>query len=379
MASIVLDRIGKVFRHHGKEIHALRDINLQISSGELLAVLGPSGSGKTTLLRLIAGLETLTDGEIAIDGKSMNGMPPHQRDIAMMFQGGALFPHMTAYQNMAFGLKLRKLPATEIDHRIKEAADFLGLQDCLSRFPPQLSTGQRQRVALGRAMVRQPPILLLDEPLANLDAPMRAEMRAEITRLQSRIRATMIYVTHDQGEALSLGQRVAVFREGVLEQIAEPQTLYELPANLFVARFVGSPPMNLIPGAIVAAANDSPCFEGTRSESEGRVTRAVHFQIADPHQKDLHAWVGRSVVLGIRPEDIEIIADEALDSFQVTVNSCERTGADLYLHVQAGGHVLIVRAPRQLELSSGCGVSIRIPATAVHFFDPNTGTRLNRS
>ena len=245
MARVVLEHLTKVFQGpRGEGIRAVDDASLTIGDKEFVVLVGPSGCGKTTTLRLIAGLEEATSGSVSIDGQPMKGVAPKERDVAMVFQNHALYPHMSAYENMAFGLKLRKLPQAEIQNRVKAAAEMLDLSNCLDRRPPALSGGQRQRVALGRAIVRRPKVFLFDEPLSNLDAQMRAQMRKEIAKLHARLAATMIYVTHDQVEAMTMGERIAVMKEGVIQQVAEPMNLYQHPASLFVAGFIGSPPMN---------------------------------------------------------------------------------------------------------------------------------------
>ena len=367
MASIVLEQVSKVFRHDRQQIEALRNVQLEVPSDELLTIVGPSGSGKTTLLRLLAGLETPTHGEVRIDGKSMHGVPPHDRDVAMVFQSGALFPHMTVLENIAFGLKLRKVPSSERERRIKEAIDSLHLENCVSRFPPDLSTGQRQRVALARAIVRRPGIFLLDEPLANLDAPMRIELRSEIARLRSLLKATMIYVTHDQAEALSLGQRVAVLRDGKLEQIAKPTTLYASPANMFVAQFIGSPPMNLVPGTLVRE-DDSLAFIETAEN------RPFRIPLTPSQEKQLRAYTIRLIILGIRPENLAITSGGGIEA---TVERIEYTGADAYLQVRTSANTLMVRAAPQVQATPDSKLSIGPQPGAVHFFDPQTGARVN--
>jgi multiple sugar transport system ATP-binding protein len=369
MASIVLERVSKLFRHGRQEICALHDVSLAIQSGELLAVVGPSGSGKTTLLRLIAGLETPTEGEIRIDGRCMNGVPPHERDIALVFQGGALLPHMSVLENISFGLKLRKTPAAERDIRVRQAVELLRIEDCLSRFPPQLSTGQRQRVALARAMVRRPRIFLLDEPLANLDAPMRAELRTEITRLRDHFRATVIYVTHDQTEALSIGDRVTVLREGKVEQIEKSALLYARPANLFVARFIGTPPMNLITGVIVAEG-------GSLSFEEASGQNGFRSRLDRAHEKELHAFIGRPIIMGVRPEQIAIVTDDGSDRVSVIVERIEQSGADVYLTVRTVAQRLLARTSPDTKAQVGSNLCIRFAASATHFFDPKTGMRV---
>src|SRR4051812_42883956 len=246
MARVLLDHVSKSFN----DVKAVNDLNIDVHDREFLVLVGPSGCGKSTALRMIAGLEEATDGDIVIGERRVNDVPPKDRDIAMVFQSYALYPHMSVYDNMAFGLKLRKVPKTEIDRRVKEAADIRGLQTLLHRKPKQLSGGQRQRVALGRAIVRDPQVFLMDEPLSNLDAKLRVQTRAELIKLHARLQATTIYVTHDQVEAMTMGHRIAVMKDGVLQQLDTPQNLYDRPVNIFVAGFIGSPAMNFFPGTL---------------------------------------------------------------------------------------------------------------------------------
>src|ERR1022692_2058060 len=303
MAQVVLEHLTKVFQGlGGEQVRAVDDACLVVEDKELLVLVGPSGCGKTTNLRLIAGLEEPTTGTISINGQVVNDLPPKARDIAMVFQNHALYPHMSAYENMAFGLAIRHYPKAEINKRVKDAAQILDLAACLDRKPAALSGGQRQRVALGRAIVRQPKLFLLDEPLSNLDAPTRLQMRAEIARLHTRLGATMIYVTHDQVEALTLGQRIAVMKEGVIQQVADPMTLYRQPANLFVAGFIGSPPMNIFQG-MLSAKGDTLFFEEQAGNTRAVPTPfIVRLDIASV--PPLRADVGQRVVFGIRPENV---------------------------------------------------------------------------
>ncbi len=267
---------------------AVNEVSLEIVDGEFMVLVGPSGCGKSTLLRMIAGLEEVTDGEISIGDRVVTDLPPKSRDIAMVFQNYALYPHMTVEQNLDFGLKLRKTPKGEIRRRVDEAARILGLEPLLKRKPAALSGGQRQRVAMGRAMVREPQAFLMDEPLSNLDAKLRVQMRAELARLHDRLRTTTVYVTHDQIEAMTLGDRVAVMRDGVLQQVDTPQTLFNYPANLFVAAFIGSPSMNLVEASV-----------------EGGAVSFAGIRLPLPADAELGAYQGRSVILGIRPTDFE--------------------------------------------------------------------------
>src|SRR6266404_9794998 len=289
MARVLLKQLNKKF----DGTHAVKDVNLEINDHEFVVLVGPSGCGKTTTLRMVAGLEDITSGEISIDGKVVNNLPPMDRDIAMVFQNYALYPHMSVYQNMAFGLRMRKFERPEIDRRVRHAADVLGIQPLLERRPRQLSGGQRQRVALGRAIVRNPRVFLFDEPLSNLDAALRVQMRVELKRLHDRLETTAIYVTHDQVEAMTLGDRVVVMRDGMVQQEGAPLELYEHPANRFVAGFIGSPAMNFI-GVTIHAAGD------------GLWVEAPGLRVRVPPQKAerLRRYNGQRVVLGLRPETL---------------------------------------------------------------------------
>src|SRR5215470_8672272 len=329
MAAIVLDGITKRF---SDGTTAVRDLDLSIADGELMVLVGPSGCGKTTALRMVAGLEEVTGGTILIDGQPVNDTEPRDRDIAMVFQSYALYPHLSVYENMAFSLKYRKTPKAEIRRRVEEAARILELEPLLARKPRQLSGGQRQRVAMGRAIVRQPRAFLMDEPLSNLDAKLRVQLRAEIARLQRSLGVTTIYVTHDQTEAMTLGSRVAVIRHGELQQVAPPQELYLRPANLFVASFIGSPAMNLIEAG-VEPGDGGPwaCF--------GPHRLAIGEKAVGEHPA-LERYLGQKVVLGIRPEHLEdasLARDAAPGSvIEVTVELREELGSEVDLHCAVG-------------------------------------------
>src|SRR6266508_3346760 len=291
MAGVTLDHITKKYG----EVTAVNDLNIQIRDQEFLVLVGPSGCGKSTALRMIAGLEEITGGDLYIGDRRVNDVAPKDRDVAMVFQSYALYPHMTVYDNMAFGLKLRKYPRAEIDRRVKEAAEMLGIQELLARKPRQLSGGQRQRVALGRAIVREPQVFLMDEPLSNLDAKLRVETRAGLIKLHQRLLTTTVYVTHDQTEAMTMGHRIAVLRDGVMQQLDTPQTLYDRPANLFVAGFIGTPAMNFFPGQL--ASDDG-------GQSLWVQTSGLKLKVPETMRGRLASQTGREVVFGVRPEHI---------------------------------------------------------------------------
>jgi multiple sugar transport system ATP-binding protein len=326
MAQIVLDDVWKVFAD-GTE--AVRSFGLEINDGEFMVLVGPSGCGKTTVLRMVAGLEAISKGEVRIGDRVVNDVPPKSRDIAMVFQSYALYPHMSVFDNMAFGLKLAHVPKDEINTRVREAARILGLDELLARKPRALSGGQRQRVAMGRAIVRHPHAFLMDEPLSNLDAKLRVQTRAEIARLQDDLGVTTIYVTHDQIEAMTMGDRVAVMRKGVLQQVDTPQSLYEHPANLFVAGFIGSPSMNLVEATVTAVDG------GGLAIGLGEQRLAIPDEVL-AERPALRGYEGRPVVLGIRPEDMEdasLVADAPVDRrLTATVELVEALGSDLLVH-----------------------------------------------
>ena len=341
MARVVLDRLVKTYpEKSGPGVTAVKGVSLAIEHGEFMVLVGPSGCGKSTTLRMIAGLEEISGGTLAIDGRVVNDVAPKDRDIAMVFQNYALYPHMTVRENMAFSLRLRKLPAPEIEARVAEAAELLQLGPYLDRHPKALSGGQRQRVAVGRAIVRQPKVFLFDEPLSNLDAKMRVSMRAEISRLHTRLGATMIYVTHDQVEAMTMGDRICVMQDGHIRQVADPMTLYRQPANSYVASFIGSPPMNLLRGRIETAGG-RPVFveggEGRPGPVGPRLTLALPAALASLAQP------GRDVIFGLRPE--EISHQPNADTLPVTlpIDLAETLGAETHLHLASGGHAIVAR------------------------------------
>jgi multiple sugar transport system ATP-binding protein len=389
MATIELDRLTKVYPDGTKAVDAL---DLEIADGELVVFVGPSGCGKTTALRMVAGLEDITAGEVRIGGEVVNDLPPKARDIAMIFQNYALYPHMDVYGNMAFGLRMRGLERGEIKRRVEEAARILGLEESLRKRPRHLSGGQRQRVAMGRAIVREPQAFLMDEPLSNLDAKLRVQVRAEIARIQRDLGVTTIYVTHDQSEAVTLGDRVCVLRDGLLQQVATPQVLYDRPANLFVAGFIGSPSMNLI--------------EAELAERDGaHVVRFGPHELVVPDdvleaRGGLRSFTGRPVVLGVRPEDIGHVEPERGNALDVTVDIREDMGAEVYLHFRVRGHAVeaaaleqiagteaaeaaaaqsahadtwIARVPRGFGVREGQPTRLAVDTRLLHFFDRETG------
>ena len=326
MASLLLKNIKKVYDN---KVTAVDDFNLEINDKEFVVFVGPSGCGKSTTLRMIAGLEEITSGELYIDGRLVNSIAPKDRDIAMVFQNYALYPHMTVYENMAFALKLRKTPKAEIEKRVHEAAEILGITDYLQRKPKALSGGQRQRVAIGRAIVREPKVFLMDEPLSNLDAKLRNQMRAEIIKLRHRIDTTFIYVTHDQTEAMTLGDRIVIMKDGFIQQIGTPQEVFNHPVNLFVAGFIGSPQMNFFDAKLEKGA------DGRYSVRIGDES----FDIAEAQQKALEEAGAepQDIVFGIRPEHISLCAkDSEAPHINAVVDVCEMMGSSMHLHVTAG-------------------------------------------
>src|SRR6266849_3661473 len=318
MGQVVLKGINKFY----ESVHAVKDFNLQIRDKEFVVFVGPSGCGKTTTLRMIAGLEAISSGDISIDGSVINELAPMDRDIAMVFQNYALYPHMSVYDNMAFGLKMRKFEKSEIDKNVREAADILGIGELLKRKPRQLSGGQRQRVALGRAIVRHPRVFLFDEPLSNLDAKLRVQMRVELKKLHLRLGTTAIYVTHDQVEAMTLGDRVVVMKDGVVQQVGEPLELYNQPANRFVAGFLGSPAMNFV--NVTVAENDGAVWVANPG---------FRLKVPDPCAGKLRGYVGGELWLGIRPEDLRLTSGAEWNptSFDVVVEVVERLGSETLL------------------------------------------------
>jgi multiple sugar transport system ATP-binding protein len=375
MARVVLDRVTKVFRgSHGGTVHAVRDFSLAVEDGELVVLVGPSGSGKTTTLRLISGLEELSAGKISLDGVDVSRVPPKDRDLAMVFQHHALYPHMTVFENLAFGLKLRKLPRGETDRRVDEAAERLGLTSVLHALPRELSGGQRQRVAVGRAMVRRPKVFLFDEPLSQLDPQLRGQMRKEIAKLQEQLGATTIYVTHDQGEAMTLGDRIGVMKEGVLQQVDRPLRVYHQPVNLFVAGFIGSPPMNLLCGTI-AAQDGRLLFREQRGNSVAGLSVAV----PAAHERLLEPMVGRRVVLGLRSERIQVSTTGSQDAATgaAMVEFVETTGSATWVHLNTGTQTLVALHAAGECARLGEPVRLVLDMVGASYFDPATEQALS--
>ncbi|MEO8010017.1 MAG: sn-glycerol-3-phosphate ABC transporter ATP-binding protein UgpC, partial [Dokdonella sp.] len=341
-----------------------------VADGEFLVLVGPSGCGKSTLLRMIAGLETITSGTLAIGDRVVNDVAPKDRDIAMVFQSYALYPHMSVFDNLAFGLKLRDTPREEIDRRVREAAQTLELTTMLARKPGQLSGGQRQRVALGRALVRNPSVFLLDEPLSNLDARLRLSMRVELARLHRRLGTTMIYVTHDQIEAMTLGQRIVELDRGEIQQIDTPMNLYAHPANLFVAGFLGSPPMNLLRGRVI--------------DDEGLKLDSGHARLPLEGSSELHAiacdFVGRELIAGLRPEDLAPDrGDAGAATLRAHLELIEPVGNEIFLNLSCGSDALVARVAPQSLPDAGTTITLAYAPERIHLFDPQSEQRLSRA
>jgi multiple sugar transport system ATP-binding protein len=367
MARLVLEKLAKYFSGARREkIGAVRGLDLTVEDGELLAIVGPSGCGKTTTLRLIAGLETPDAGNIFLDGKSLAGVAPKDRDVAMVFQHHALFPHLTVWENLALGLRLRQFPRAQIQERVKGAAEMLGLTAMLERRPTELSGGECQRAALGRALVRRPRVFLLDEPLSNLDAPLRLQLRGEIARLRRRLGATMIFVTHDQAEALALADWVAVMRDGAAQQVARPLELYQRPASRFVAGFIGSPPMNFFEGAL-AETNGALVFQE-------RAGAGPAFSVVLTNTGAWRQHAGRAMTLGLRPEHILTAAEgQGSGRVQAVLERVEPAGAESLFYFSTGNHSFVARRPAEGAAKAGASVALRFNMDHARFFDPVTG------
>jgi multiple sugar transport system ATP-binding protein len=359
MASVTLEKVRKVYPGG---VVAVAGADFSVRDGELLVLVGPSGCGKTTTLRMIAGLETITSGTLKIGDRIVNDVEPKDRDIAMVFQNYALYPHMTVAENLGFGLKLRGESREEIGKRVKESADLLELGPYLDRLPRALSGGQRQRVALGRALVRSPQVYLLDEPLSNLDAKLRLSTRQEIARLHRRVQTTMIYVTHDQIEAMTLGQRIVVFKTGEIQQIDTPMNLYTKPQNVFVAGFLGSPAMNFFRGKLVRA-------DGLQLQCKG-----APLPLGTP--AGLDAYIDRDLIVGIRPESLHVSPGDALH-IGAQLDVVEPVGNEVFLHLTRDGDTLVVREPMQQIPAPGSTLTLNYATSSLHFFDAQTEKRID--
>ncbi len=351
MAKVKLKGIRKVF---GKDNVVIKDFSLEVPEGEFLVLVGPSGCGKSTLLRIIAGLEEPTEGDVFIGERLVTNIPPKDRDVAMVFQNYALYPHLNVFDNLAFGLKLRKVPRQKIKERVHEAAKILEIQELLKRKPKELSGGQRQRVALGRAIVRKPQVFLFDEPLSNLDAKLRVQMRAEIKRLHNRLRTTMIYVTHDQVEAMTMGDRIVILKDGAIQQVGSPREVYKEPANIFVGGFIGSPAMNFLPGTL---SGNTFSGEGFSLEFSAR---------------EIGLNTSLKLIMGIRPEDIKLGGNEIFAELLVV----EPLGPETILHLQLGGEPIIVKTTELPDSTIGTKIGITFSLNKVYFFNGETGERI---
>ena len=363
MGQVVLKGINKFY----DSVHAVKDVNLQIRDKEFVVLVGPSGCGKTTTLRMIAGLEAISSGDISIDGNVVNELAPMDRDIAMVFQNYALYPHMSVYDNMAFGLKMRQFARGEIDKRVRETADILGIGEMLKRKPRQLSGGQRQRVALGRAIVRHPRVFLFDEPLSNLDAKLRVQMRVELKKLHLRLGTTAIYVTHDQVEAMTLGDRVVVMRDGVVQQVGEPLELYNQPANRFVAGFIGSPAMNF------AAVTLSEANGSLIAENPG-----LRIKLPEVTAQRLRGHVGREITLGVRPEDLTVAGAADPDDlcFDAVVDVVEQLGSEILLDMKVGDNVMVASVEPTVPVKVRDKLRVAMRPSRLHVFDAKTGAAI---
>jgi multiple sugar transport system ATP-binding protein len=359
MAQVTLENVSKNF----DEVVAVRDVNLTVKDREFVVLVGPSGCGKSTTLRMIAGLEEITAGTIKIGERVVNDVPPKDRDIAMVFQNYALYPHMTVYDNMAFGLKLRKFPKPEIQQRVQDAAEILGIQELLARKPRALSGGQRQRVAVGRAIVRKPQVFLFDEPLSNLDAKLRVAMRAELKKIHDRLQATVVYVTHDQVEAMTMGDRIVIMKDGLIQQVGAPLEVYAFPQNQFVAGFIGSPAMNFI-SCTVTLRDGTLCF----------VAPGLVLPVPAAKAKALAGYKDKAVTMGIRPEDVHEATpqDPATSLFDAKVEVVEPIGHEIYLDVMVGTAEIIARVSPDTPVKMGQTIKLAATVDKLHAFDPQT-------
>src|SRR3954447_15943827 len=359
MAQVAMRSLNKMY----DEVHAVKDVNLDIRDKEFVVLVGPSGCGKTTTLRMVAGLESITSGRVMINDKVVNELAPMDRDIAMVFQNYALYPHMSVYDNMAFGLKMRKFEKSEIRKRVNEAAEILGIHEYLHRKPRQLSGGQRQRVALGRAIVRHPQVFLFDEPLSNLDAKLRVQMRVELKKLHQRLGTTAIYVTHDQVEAMTLGDRVVVMKDGVVQQVGEPLELYNMPANKFVAGFIGSPAMNFA-NVTVTEANGSLLAENS----------GLRITLPGETAQRLRGHVGREITLGVRPEDLTVAGPAEADhpSFDAVIEVVEQLGSEILLDMKVGEGMMVASVEPSVRVKVRDKLRLAMRPSRLHVFDAKT-------
>jgi len=365
MATVELQNLSKIYEGGVK---AVDNANISVQDKEFLVLVGPSGCGKTTTLRCIAGLEEITDGDLSIDGQRMNDVAPKDRDIAMVFQNYALYPHMSVYENMAFGLKIRKYPRSEIESRVRDAAQVLDIEELLERKPKALSGGQRQRVAVGRAIVRKPKVFLFDEPLSNLDAKLRVQMRAELASLHTRLQATMVYVTHDQVEAMTMGDRIVVMRDGVIQQIGTPLSLYNTPVNRFVAGFIGSPPMNIMKVSLQDEGGRLVVAEG-----------GMQLDVAPAHQDSLRSHIGREVLLGIRPEDLTDGGDTSGSLITASVDVVEPLGAETHIYLSTESNQFIAKVAPDVDVRVGTDITLKANMERVHYFDTETEASLTQA
>jgi len=361
LAGLSLNNVNKVYENG---VQAVKDLNLEIKDKEFIVLVGPSGCGKSTTLRMIAGLESITSGDIYIGDRKANNVEPKDRDIAMVFQNYALYPHMSVYENMAFGLKLRKIPREMIKEMVLDTARILGIEELLQRKPAQMSGGQKQRVALGRAIIREPQVFLLDEPLSNLDAKLRVQMRAEIIKLHKKLNTTFIYVTHDQTEAMTMGSRIVIMKDGVVQQIDTPKNIYNNPANLFVASFIGSPQMNFMDAEVVA-----------EHEKIKLVFADAVFCLQESNQHLLRekGYIGKSVVLGIRSENVNLSKNNCMVPLTGYVEVVECLGSETYVYINAQTGNVVARMPADFDVSIGDTVDAFFSDSKVYIFDKETG------
>lgn len=358
MANVILKNLNKIYDNG---FHAVKNVDLEIKDKEFMILVGPSGCGKTTSLRMIAGLEEISSGELSIGGEVVNDIAPKDRNIAMVFQNYALYPHMTVYDNMAFGLKLQKRPKEEIKERIEKAAKILDIEQLLNRKPKQLSGGQRQRVALGRAIVRKPEVFLMDEPLSNLDAKLRVQMRAELIKLHNELQTTFVYVTHDQTEAMTMGTRICVMNDGIIQQVADPKTIYNHPENMFVASFIGAPQMNFIDGKLI--------------EQSGKVIAVIdgmEIELTPEHAEKVKSGghIGKEVVVGVRPENIKIV--DGGNGLNVKVVVTELLGSDLNVYFSHKGRQYIAKEDAKVNIEFNQSINVTFDNTKLHLFDKTT-------